>query len=47
MNVKELDSKKGLIDQQLERMTTELDKVSNLVNEMGKERENKFGKLTK
>ena len=47
MNVKELDEKKGLIDQQLERMTSELDKVSKLVNDMGKDGENKYGKLTK
>ncbi len=46
-NVLELDKKKGLIDQQLERMTSELDKVTKLVNEMGKDNENIFGKLTK
>ncbi len=47
LNVKELDSKKGLIDQQLVLMTTELEKVSKLVKEFEKDRENKFGELTK
>ncbi|HDY88715.1 MAG TPA: DNA recombination protein RmuC [bacterium] len=47
LNVKELDSKKGLIDQQLVLMTTELEKVSKMVNEFEKDRENKFGELTK
>ena len=42
----ELDSKKGLIDKQLESMTTELAKVSKLVNELEKDRGKKFGELS-
>lgn len=45
-NVKELDAKKGLIDQQLERMTSELNKVSTLVKDLEKDRVAKFGELT-
>ncbi len=45
LNTKELDSKKGLIDQQLQRMTSEMEKVSKLMNELEKDRENKFGEL--
>lgn len=44
--VKELDAKKGLIDQQLERMTSELIKVSTLVKDLEKDRVEKFGELT-
>lgn len=44
--VKELDAKKGLIDQQLERMTSELIKVSTLVKDLEKDRVAKFGELT-
>lgn len=44
--VKELDAKKGLIDQQLERMTSELNKVSTLVKDLEKDRVAKFGELT-
>jgi len=47
MSSKELDSKKGLIDQQLSRMTTELEKVNTLVTSLEKDREHKFGELTK
>ena len=42
----ELNQKKSLIDQQLVEMKTELGKVSNLVNELEKDREKKFGELT-
>lgn len=41
----ELDAKKGLIDQQLERMSTELEKVSTLVKDLEKDRVEKFGQL--
>jgi len=44
-NVKELDARKGLIDQQLERMTSELEKVSTLVKDLEKDRVAKFGEL--
>ena len=43
---KELDSKKGLIDQQLHSMKDELEKVSKLVKDFERDRENKFGKLS-
>ncbi len=46
LGVKELDSKKGLIDQQLQNMTAELRKVSELVKEIEKDRERKFGEIT-
>lgn len=46
LGVKELDSKKSLIDQQLQNMTTELKKVSELVKEIEKDRERKFGEIT-
>lgn len=42
----ELESKKELIDQQLERMRLEMENVSKLVKELEKDRESKFGKLT-
>jgi DNA recombination protein RmuC len=41
----ELEAKKGLIDQQLERMKAELEGVSKLVKELEKDREAKFGSL--
>ncbi|HZS11159.1 MAG TPA: DNA recombination protein RmuC [Nitrospirales bacterium] len=44
--VKELDQKKGLIDQQLVRMTGELEKVSKLVTDLEKDRATKYGELT-
>src|SRR3972149_1025918 len=44
LGVKELDSKKGLIDQQLQNMTAELKKVSDLVKEIEKDREKKWRK---
>lgn len=46
VNIKELESKKGLIDQQLQRMTTELENVSNLMRNLEKDRIEKFGELT-
>jgi DNA recombination protein RmuC len=42
----ELEQKKGLIDQQLSAMKTELGKVSTLVSELEKDRTLKFGELT-
>jgi len=45
ISTKDLDAKKGLIDQQLSRMTSELDKVSNLINALEKDRVEKFGEL--
>lgn len=45
VGVKELDAKKGLIDQQLQRMTAELQNVSNLMKELEKDRVEKFGEL--
>jgi DNA recombination protein RmuC len=45
VGAKELDAKKGLIDQQLQRMTSELENVSKLMNELEKDRVEKFGQL--
>lgn len=45
VGVKELDAKKGLIDQQLQSMTCELENVSRLVRELEKDRVEKFGEL--
>lgn len=45
-NVRELDSKKSLIDQQLERITKELENVSTVARELEKDRVQKFGELT-
>ncbi len=45
VGTKELDAKKGLIDQQLQRMTSELENVSKLMNELEKDRVEKFGQL--
>ena len=47
INTKELESKKGLIDQQLHTMKSELEKVSELVQNFEKDREHKFGELSK
>ncbi|MGH7205601.1 MAG: DNA recombination protein RmuC, partial [Nitrospiraceae bacterium] len=44
-SAQELDAKKGLIDQQLERMTSELEKVSALMKDLEKDRVEKFGQL--
>jgi DNA recombination protein RmuC len=46
ISIRELSSKKGLIDEQLKRMTTELEGVSRLVKELEKDRVEKFGELT-
>jgi DNA recombination protein RmuC len=46
VSVKELDGKKSLIDQQLQRMTAELDNVSKLMKELEKDRIEKFGELS-
>ena len=46
INVNELDAKKSLIDQQLQSMTGELEKVSQLMRELERDRVNKFGQLT-
>ena len=42
---KELDAKKGLIDQQLHQMTSKLEDVSKLMKELEKDRVEKFGGL--
>jgi len=42
---KELDNKKGLIDQQLLAMTTQLERLSLTINELEKDRVEKFGQL--
>ena len=44
--VKELEAKKGLIDEQLKRMGSELENVGRLVKELEKDRVEKFGDLT-
>ena len=46
-NVRELEAKKGLIDQQLVRMTTELDNIGKLMKDLEKDRAEKFGELTR
>jgi DNA recombination protein RmuC len=45
VGITELEAKKGLIDQQLLRMTSELDNVSKLMKELEKDRAEKFGEL--
>lgn len=45
IGIKELDAKKGLIDQQLQRMTTEMGNVSKLMQDLEKDRVEKFGAL--
>jgi DNA recombination protein RmuC len=42
---KELDAKKGLIDQQLKQMTSKLEDVSKVMGELEKDRVRKFGEL--
>jgi DNA recombination protein RmuC len=42
---KELDAKKGLIDQQLKQMTSKLEDVSRVMSELEKDRIKKFGEL--
>jgi DNA recombination protein RmuC len=46
VTVSALDEKKGLIDQQLGRMSTELEKVSRLVTDLEKDRAEKYGQLS-
>jgi DNA recombination protein RmuC len=43
---KELDAKKGLIDQQLQQMTARLEDVSKVMKELEKDRIKKFGELS-
>ncbi|MBI4042802.1 MAG: DNA recombination protein RmuC [Deltaproteobacteria bacterium] len=43
---KELDTKKELIDQQLHRISSELEKVTKVARELEKDRVEKFGELT-
>lgn len=43
---KELEAKKSLIDLELKRMTTELEKVSTLIKDLEKDRAEKFGELS-
>lgn len=45
MSAKELEEKKGLIDQQLQHMTSELENVSKLMKDLEKDRVEKFGEL--
>jgi len=45
ISIKELDTKKGLIDQELQQMTSKLEDVSKLMKELEKDREQKFGEL--
>jgi gas vesicle protein len=45
ISLKELDAKKGLIDQQLHHMTSKLEDVSKLMKELEKDRVNKFEQL--
>jgi DNA recombination protein RmuC len=46
VNVKELESKKGLIDQQLGKITEALEKVSKTAIDLEKDRVEKFGELS-
>jgi len=46
ISLKELDGKKGLIDQQLQQMTSKLENVSTVMKELEKDRVEKFGQLT-
>ena len=46
ISARELDAKKGLIDEQLRHMTSELENVSRLVQRLEKDRVEKFGELT-
>lgn len=43
---KDLEAKKGLIDQQLKQITLELEKAGNLMKELEKDRGEKFGELS-
>jgi len=46
ISIKELDGKKGLIDQQLQQMSSKLEDVSRVMKELEKDRVKKFGELT-
>ncbi len=46
IGVRELDAKKGLIDQHLEKITAELENASRLMTELEKDRVEKFGQLS-
>lgn len=46
LSARELDAKKGLIDEQLKRMTSELENVARLTKDLEKDRIEKFGELT-
>lgn len=46
VSARELDARKGLIDEQLKQMTSELENVSALVRNLEKDRVEKFGELT-
>jgi DNA recombination protein RmuC len=45
ISLKELDGKKGLIDQQLQQMTNKLENVSTVIKDLEKDRVEKFGQL--
>jgi DNA recombination protein RmuC len=47
VGVKELEARKGLIDQQLQRMAKEMENVSQLMTNLEKDRVEKFGELSK
>lgn len=47
VGVKELEARKGLIDQQLQRMAKEMEDVSQLMRNLEKDRVEKFGELSK
>jgi len=47
LNVRELEARKGLIDQQLARMTIELDAIGRLMKDLERDRAEKFGELTR
>jgi DNA recombination protein RmuC len=46
MNVRELDARKGLIDETLKRMNAQLESVTLLVKDLEKDRSEKFGELS-
>ena len=46
ISIKELDGKKGLIDQQLQQMSSKLEDVSRVMKELERDRVKKFGELT-
>ena len=47
VGVKELEARKGVIDQQLQRMAKEMENVSQLMTSLEKDRMEKFGELSK